>query len=190
MEGNPHGEDQVLIPADLAESFQPVIGQAVTLRPLQREDADVESAFLEGLSPETRHNRLLGGAIRITREYVERLTRVDFERDMALAATVMLDDRETLIGVARYVRDADAQGCEFALVVADAWQSRGIGRRLMAKLIGVARARGLPRIYGDVLSTNLRMLQFCRELGFAARRHPDDPTVTRVTLDLRPGSAP
>jgi acetyltransferase len=184
VERNPHGQNQVLIPADLTESFEPIIGQSVMLRTLRREDIDIEAAFLSGLSPESRHNRLLGGMIKITREYLERLTTVDFSRDMALAAVLMLEDREVLIGVARYVLEADGRACEFALVIADAWQGRGIGRRMMEKLIGVARGRGLARVYGDVLSTNRDMLDFCRKLGFALSRNPDDHTVTRVLLEL------
>ena len=70
------------------------------------------------------------------------------------------------------------------LVMGDAWQARGIGRRMMHKLIAVARRRGLERIYGDVLSTNHHMLAFCRKLGFTPSRYRDDPTITRVTLEL------
>ena len=192
MERNPHRKDQVLVP-DLAESFEPIIGQSVTLRPLRRDDVDIEAAFVTGLSPESRHNRLLGGMIQVTREYVERLTTVDFARDMALAAALMLEGREVLIGVARYVLeakssaglDASGHGCEFAIVIADAWQGRGIGRRMMEKLIAIARGRGLESIYGDVLSTNRPMLDFCRKLGFKLGRNPEDPTVTRVTLELQ-----
>lgn len=184
MERDPDREDQVLVPADLAESFQPIIGTAVVLRPLRREDVDIEAAFLSGLSPESRHNRLLGGMIKITREYVERLTTIDYSRDMALAAVLMIEDREVLIGVARYVLEPEGRACEFALVIADAWQGRGIGRRMMAKLIAVARGRGLERIYGDVLAMNRPMLAFCHRLGFSLSRHPGDPTVTRATLQL------
>ncbi len=177
-------QDQVLIPQDLTESFQPIVGQAVTLRPLRREDVDIEAAFLDALSAESRHNRLLGGMIRVTDEYLVRLTTVDYSRDMAIAAAVMLEDREVLIGVARYVLEPGGRACEFALVVADEWQGLGIGRRMLEKLIGVARGRGLARIYGDVLSTNRNMLEFCRRLGFALGRNPEDPTVTRATLEL------
>ena len=185
MEGHPDRQDQVLTPDELTESFEPIVGQSVVLRPLRREDVDIEGSFLRGLSPESRHNRLLGGMIRITPEYLERLTTVDFSRDMALAAALILDGREILIGVARYVREADARGCEFALVIADDWQGRGIGRRMLEKLIAVARSRGLEHIYGDVLSTNQHMLGLCRKLGFAMARVPGDPTVTRATLALR-----
>ena len=169
--------------SDLTEAFEPIVGQSVTLRVLRPEDQDIEHAFVSGLSPDTRHNRLLGGAVRITPEYIKRLTTVDFSRDMALAATTMLDDRETLIGVSRYVL-VTPESCEFAIVIADTWQGRGIGRRLMEKLMVVARKRGVNEMYGDVLSTNRPMLEMTARLGFVRGRHPDDPTLTRVTREL------
>lgn len=192
MEGPPRGQNQVLspvpVPSDLSESFEPVIGVPVTLRPLRTEDVDIETAFVSGLSLETRANRLLGGAIRITREYIEKLISVDYARDMALAATVMLGNQETLIGV---VRDADDNGCEFAIVLADAWQGRGIGKRLLGKLVAVAGSRGYGRIYGDILATNRPMLEMVKRLGFRLERHPDDATVVRAVRDLQgaPGQA-
>ena len=154
------------------------------MRPLRPEDVDIETDFVRGLSPETRQNRLLGGARAITREYMEELTRVDYRRDMALAATVMLEGKEALIGVARYARDRKEQDAEFAIVVADAWQGRGVGRRMMEKLIETARAHGVTTLYGDILSLNNPMLALLRRLGFRFGRNPDDATVTRATLPL------
>ena len=170
------------VPDELAESFQPIVGMAVTLRPLHPQDVDIESAFVSGLSPQTRHNRLLGGTVAITREYLERLTSVDYSRDMALAATVMLE-KEVLIGVARYVRDADGSA-EFAIVLADAWQGRGIGGRMLKRLAEIARKLGVQRLYGDILSINRPMLGLVQKLGFTLGRNPDDATLTRATLAL------
>jgi acetyltransferase len=175
---NPARPDPLLSAEDLVESFQPVIGQSVTLRPLQPADAAIEHRFVSGLSEGTRYNRLLGGAMKITDAYIRRLIEVDGVHEVALAAITMLEDAELIIGVGRYVVDAEGRGCEFALVVADAWQGRGIGRRMLEKLIAVARARG------DVLSTNVAMLTLARHLGFKAARHPDDATITRVTRSL------
>ena len=171
------------VPDDLAESFQPVLGTAVMLRPLRPEDIDIESAFVRGLSAESRHNRLLGGTISITREYLERLTQIDYSRDMALAATLMLE-KEVLIGVARYVRDAEGNAAEFAIVVADTWHGRGIGKRLLERLAAIARRRGVQRLYGDILAVNRPMLGLVKKLGFALSRHPEDPALTRATLTL------
>lgn len=184
MVGDPARPDPLLSPENLVESFQPVIGQPVTLRPLQPGDAEIERRFVTGLSERTRYNRLLGGAMKITDEYIRRLIEVDGVREVALAATTMLEDNELIIGVGRYVLDTEIGGCEFALVIADAWQGRGIGRRMLEKLMAIARARRIEFIYGDVLSTNVQMLALARHMGFAAARHPDDATVTRVRRSL------
>jgi len=171
-------------PESLAESFQPVIGQSVSLRPLRPDDVDIELAFVTGLSEETRANRLLGGAVRITDEYIRRLTRIDWSREAALAAVVMLERTEVLIGVARYVADADGRACEFAVVIADAWQGRGIGRRLLEKLIALARTRSYAAMYGEILATNVGMLHLARKLGFGVSPHPGDRTLVRANLVL------
>ena len=177
------------VPEELAESWQVIHGYSISIRPLRRADLDIESAFVEGLSQETRYNRLLGGAINISRAYIEQLTTIDYSRDMALAAIVMTQESEVLIGVARYVMDSQASeypaACEFAIVVADAWQGRGIGRHLMAKLMEVARNRGVPRLFGEILAINHGMLVMVKKLGFRTERHPEDATVIRAALDLQ-----
>ena len=154
----------------------------MTLRPLRPEDRDLSFAFVSGLSPETRRNRLLGGMIAITPEYIESLVRVDYSRAMAIAATTLLE-RETMVGAARYILDPDRGSAEFAIVVADAWHGRGIGKRLMSKLIEVARRRGLKRLHGEILAMNRPMLGLVRSLGFTLSRH-EDPMLSRATLEL------
>jgi acetyltransferase len=176
------------VPEDLSESWQVIHGYSIGIRPLRRTDLDIESAFVRGLSQETRYNRLLGGAINISREYIEQLTTIDYNRDMALAVVVMIEHTEFLVGVARYVMESGAgtgpAPCEFAIVLADAWQGRGIGKHMMLKLIAVARGRGVPELYGEILSTNHGMLEMMRKLGFRIQRHPGDATVMRATLGL------
>jgi acetyltransferase len=56
---------------------------------------------------------------------------------------------------------------EFSLLVADQWQGRGVGSRLLEHLIEVARREGITRIYADVSEANLRMRRLCARLGFA-----------------------
>ena len=170
--------------ASLVAGFQPVYGAPISIRPLRADDFEIEEAFIRGLSTATRSDRLLGGARAITPEYVARLTQVDYPRELALAATVMLEGRETLIGVARYVRDAAAAACEFALVVADAWQGHGVGKRLLEALIHAARRHGIGRMNGYVLSLNRPMLGLAIRFGFRPQRVPGDATLTEVRLEL------
>ena len=88
------------------------------------------------------------------------------------------------VDVARYVANPDGASCEFALVVADGWQRKGLGRRMMEQLIDVARARGLKAMVGHVLAENRGMLSLCQKLGFVVADSDEGPMVKRVTLAL------
>ena len=91
---------------------------------------------------------------------------------------------EEEIGVGRFAAEPDNETCEFAITIADAWQGKGLGTRLINALVRDAKARGLKRIEGYVLAANARMLDFCRGLGFAIEASPDDATVRVVHRDL------
>ena len=69
-------------------------------------------------------------------------------------------------------------------MIDDAWQGRGLGRRLMEELIAVARARGLRRMLGHVLAENRGMLALAQKLGFAVTDSAEGATVKRVVLEL------
>ena len=60
----------------------------------------------------------------------------------------------------------DKKTCEFAIVVSDKWQGKGIARLLMQKLIDIARNRGLEVMEGQVLANNYRMLELMMSLNF------------------------
>ncbi len=84
----------------------------------------------------------------------------------------------------RYITNVDRRSCEFALVVSDRWQRKGIGHRLMHMLMEIARNRGLEEIQGEVLSNNHKMLELMKSLGFHISTDPDDPGIKRVIHTL------
>jgi acetyltransferase len=172
-----------LYPSNLTFSWPLLYGQSITIRPLRPDDIDTEHAFVVGLSAETRYNRMLGAGSKLSRAMLERLTRVDFRRDMALAASVIVDDSESFAAVARYVMLEDNQSCEFALVVADAWQGRGLGEGMLMHLIYAARRAGICRIYGDVFASNAPMLRLAAKLGFHIGAHDEGAQLRRISLD-------
>jgi acetyltransferase len=171
-------------PAHLVASLPLGVGHSITVRPIRPEDIDLETDFARKLSKETRYNRFLGGGVRLTPEMLEKFTRIDFSRDMALIATTTIEGVETAIGVTRYARLADDVTCEFAITVADAWQGRGIGRQLLAMLVDAARGHGMRRIIGDVLATNTPILRLAHSQGFRIERHPEGAELRRVVLEL------
>ena len=174
-------------PARLISTWQPPEGELVTLRPIRPEDAELEQEFVRGLSPESRRFRFMDTLCELTPAMLVRFTQIDYDREMAFVATVQRDDKEVEVGVCRYITNPDAVTCEYAIVVADQWQRRGLGRRMMMVLIEVARRRGLEAMIGHVMSSNRSMLDLCQELGFVASESNDDPQVRRVTLALKGG---
>ena len=176
--------------AHLTSSYSPIFGQAISIRQMQPEDLEIETEFVQGWSAETRYNRLFSAGSYTSPERLKQITRVDFSRDMALIATVMLEDKEVEIGVARYVRRDDGKTCEFALAVADAWQHRGIGRALLLNLMDAAAAAGIETIEGQILSSNAPMLHFMRTLGFAVGSSPDGPEIRLASKRLAPAPRP
>jgi acetyltransferase len=160
------------------------LAHSITVRPIRPEDVDLEVEFIHRLSPESIYNRVFSNSLSLTPEWLERLTRIDFTRDMAIIATVTLDGRETQIGVARYARLADDSCCEFAIAVADQWQGCGIGVRLLRELIAIASRSGIEEIVGDVLSTNVAMLALARKVGMSVQPHPEGATLRRLVLSV------
>lgn len=171
-------------PTSLNASWPLGLSHSVTVRPIRPEDIDLETEFAHKLSKETRYNRFLGAGVRLTPKLLEKFTRIDFTRDMALIASTTVEGIETAVGVARYARLEDGVTCEFAITVADAWQGRGLGKRLLAMLIEAAREHGVVRLVGEVFASNTPMLQLARSLGCSTAFHPDGGLLRRVTLNL------
>ncbi|SHH54715.1 bifunctional acetate--CoA ligase family protein/GNAT family N-acetyltransferase [Pollutimonas bauzanensis] len=166
-------------------------GKPWLLRPIRPEDAEPLQEFVRGLSDESRYMRFVSMLRELTPRMLARYTRIDYDRELALVATVQVPNpehrghpREQIIGFAHYLRNADGRGAEYALVIGDAWQRRGLGAQLMGGLIEAAQGQGLTYIDGVVLATNRPMLSLMAHLGFQNDREAEDPTMRRVWLDL------
>ena len=92
---------------------------------------------------------------------------------------------EQFVGVGRYVVDSHKSTADIALVLADAWQGRALGRRLLATLLEHAQTAGVREAVGVVLATNKAMLRLARSMHFAVTPEPGDATVVRIRRDLR-----
>jgi acetyltransferase len=154
------------------------------VRPILPQDAPLEAALVEGLSSESRYARFLVGGGRLTDEMLAAYTQIDYVNHMALVVSVARPDGtgEDLIADGRFVMEDGA--AEFAMLVADAWQGKGVGRRLFATLVRAARVAGAREIFGEVLSTNRRMIGLARDAGFRISNVPGDATVCMVRLPL------
>ena len=171
-------------PVELVQSSALRDGTRVVIRPIRPEDRQIESDFVRNLSDESRYFRFFNAVRDLSETALTRFTQVDYKSEMALIALIRENGRETEIGVARYVVNPDGRGCEFAIVVADAWQRKGIGSKLMHSLMDIARSRGLETMEGWVLAGNTRMLALMAGLGFTIDAIAGDPSLRHVVKNL------
>jgi acetyltransferase len=166
------------------EQVQPLPGGGeYLLRPVRPGDGALLQQLVQNLSPESRYFRFVSSRAELPPSMLARFTLIDYDREMALAAVVHETDsaapdaaaHERIIGVSRYITNPDRSSCEFSLVVADEWNGKGIGSRLMQGIMDIARERGLKTMEGLVLSNNPAMLKLMRGLGFAVEAYPEDP---------------
>jgi acetyltransferase len=168
----------------MLETWTAADGTAITIRPIGAADLALEEEFVNGLSAATGYQRLMSTR-RPSPDELKRFTDIDYERELALIATTLVRGRERQIGVARYVKGSSPSGdAEFAIVLSDDWQGRGLGTKLLVSLLVAAKSRGVRRMFGTTLTVNSGMLALGQKLGFKLALDPRSATITNLTLDL------
>jgi len=149
-------------------------GTEVTLRPIKPEDEPLELEFVRGLSTETSRFRFFQIIKDLPHEALVRFCNIDYDREMAIIAETRIGDQTVEIGVSRLVLDPGKSRGEFAVVIADKYQGRGLGTKLVDMLIEFAREKGIDTVYGTIMSENIKMIQLCEKLGFTTRREHEN----------------
>ena len=153
-------------------------GTEVLLRPIRPEDEPIEAELIQNLSEETKRFRFFQVIKEITHEMLVRFCNIDYDREMAIIAEYTEPGgKKRNVGVGRLIMDPTRKRGEFAVVVADDFQGKGLGTKLVDMMIEIADEKGLETIYGVVMPENTRMIELCRRLGFDVRYTPEEVIV-------------
>jgi len=161
-------------------------GDRILVRPVEPGDAGLIRAGFDRLAQVSRYRRFLTPIGHLSPHQLDYLARVDHDHHDALGAV----DPATGdgVGVARYVRDpADPAQAEVAVVVADAWQGRGVGSALAEQLAKRAGAAGVERVTARLLIGNVAARRLLERVAEPIDERRDDATV-RITARLRAGA--
>ena len=157
-------------------------GERVRIRRVRPEDVALYADFLRGVSAEDLRLRFFARAAELSAAESGRLGRLDYTHEIAFVA---LDEGTgQMLGLVRLKDELDEKTAEFAILVRSRLKGRGRDWLLMRHIIDYAKAKGLRRLYGDVLTENTPMLQMCTELGF--RELDMGSHMRRFVLDLEP----
>ncbi|MFO0952655.1 MAG: bifunctional acetate--CoA ligase family protein/GNAT family N-acetyltransferase [Isosphaeraceae bacterium] len=163
-------------------------GREYLIRPIRPEDEPLLARFHKTLSERSvalRYFHAMKLSARVAHERLTRICFIDYDREMALVAEVRdpaTGDRE-ILGVGRLTRHYNRAEGEFAVVVSDGLQGKGLGTELLRRLVEIGRVENLGRITGEILPENTEMQRVSEKLGFRLE-HDLGEAVVRAVLDL------
>jgi len=175
-------------PSRYVSSWTAKDGARLILRPIRPEDEPLIVKFHGTLSNRSvllRYFHAMSLSSRVAHERLTRICFIDYDREMALVAEhqdPQTGDRE-IIGVGRLTKIRGTSEAEFAILVSDPFQGKGIGTALLERLVQVGHDERIDRISGDVLPENRQMQRLCERLGFRLIHNAGDPVI-KALIDL------
>jgi acetyltransferase len=161
----------------------------VTIRPIRPEDEPLMIEFHKTLSERSVQLRYFGALSLEQRTMHERLRRVcfvDYDREIALVVERKgRDGHHQLLGVGRLIKEHGTGEAEFAILVGDPWQGKGLGTELLKSLVQIGRKERVQRIVGHIASENTLMKRVSEEVGFRLRRESSDAWRAEIDLETR-----
>ena len=158
-------------------------GTPVLLRPMRPEDEPLTAELLHNCSDDTIYFRYFHLIKKWTHQMLIRFTQNDYDREIGLAAFGQPPGPETMMGVGRLVMTPERDAAEFAVIVADPWQGKGLGQKLIERVMEIARENGVNLLWGEVLAANQPMLELVKKLGFRVTRSESDD-IRRVEMEF------
>ncbi len=158
-------------------------GYEIFIRPIKPEDATYLIELFKVLSPTSIYYRYFRPLKSLPHDMLARFTQIDYDREMALVAFGNIEGRDQILGVARVIGDPDVKIGEFAVLVGDPWQGKGIGRELLKRCLQIMKERKMEKVYGLVLKENTNMLNLAQEFGFKRKKSPGE-NVYELSIDL------
>lgn len=158
-------------------------GTRVLVREIRAEDAAALQRLVDRSSERSIELRFFGPMKELSDEKARRFAEVDGKDRFALVA-LDPEDEDEIVAVVRYEREAGTDGAEYAALVEDRFQGRGLGIGLTRRLIEAAQERGIKRLHALVMRENRGMLRLLRSLEFPERQRWENG-LEHVEIDLR-----
>ncbi|HEU4847876.1 MAG TPA: GNAT family N-acetyltransferase [Rubrobacteraceae bacterium] len=158
-------------------------GVSVPVREVRAEDAGALRRLVNRSSERSIELRFFGPMKELSEERARSFAEVDGVDRFALVALDPEDEGE-IVAVVRYEREAGTDGAEYAALVEDRFQGKGLGIGLTRQLIEAARERGIGSLHALVMRENRVMLGLLRSLELPERQRWENG-LEHIEIDLR-----
>ncbi len=152
------------------------------MREIRNQDAPALQRLVRRSSPRSVELRFFGPMKGLSETQARRFAEVD-GRDRFALVGLNPEEPGEVVGVVRYEREGETDGAEYAALIEDCFQGKGLGLGLTLQLIESARKRGIGHLHALVMYENAPMLRLLRDLGLPERERWQDG-VRRVEIEL------
>lgn len=159
-------------------------GNLFTIRHIQTADFDGLQRFVDRLSFTSKYLRFGHGDFQPDELTLSNVCNPDADVCTHLLIILNKDVSQEIVASGRYVVQANATSAEFALVISDAYQHHGLGHHLLKSLELDAKNRGIKRMHGQILATNINMLNFVMSCGYTVHYHPEEEYLKLAIKEL------
>ena len=157
------------------------------MREIRPGDAAALQRLVSRSSDRSVELRFFGPLKHLSDKQARRFADVDGRGGFALVA-LDPEDPDEIVGVVRYEREGEPDAAEYAAMVEDRFQGRGLGVGLTRHLIEAARGRDIRRLRALVMRENAGMLHLLRSLDLPERKRWEG-SAEHVEIDLKTGAA-
>jgi len=158
-------------------------GRTVVLRPIKPEDEPLWLEMFQNFSEQSIRYRFFQIIKDTPHETRVRYCNIDYDREIAIVPELTENGRKKILGVTRVSIEPDGKKGEIAFIVADPWQTLGLGTKMVDYVLEICKDMKLETVYAMMLSDNYRAISLMKKMGFITE-YSDDGTVKAI-LNLR-----
>jgi acyl-CoA hydrolase/RimJ/RimL family protein N-acetyltransferase len=165
--------DQILIPEqkdgyrEELETYKTTkSGLEIFLRPVKISDESLLKDFVYSLSDESLYFRFSSKRKDMPHERLQELMAIDNTKGLLLLAITRREESEQVVGIGQYHLSKNDYSAEFAFVIRENYQNKGIATVLLSYLIYIARKSGLLSFACTVHMDNRPAVYLLKKMGF------------------------
>ena len=153
-------------PEEFVEVIHLEDGTKILLRPIRPEDEPMWMEMLGNCSKESIYSRFRFFFNWETHNAAVRFCYIDYDREIAIVAEQEEAGKRELLGVGRLVADPNLKTVEYAVLVIDKCQNKGLGGILTDYCEKITRKWGITRIVAETTTSNPRMIYLFKNRGY------------------------
>ena len=158
-------------------------GTRILIRRMQPKDKNDIVELFQALSPRSRYLRYGSAGVKLKADELDKMTSSDTVNCQTLGVYSLEDHDPKLLGLAEFLQcDEEQSAAEFAIVIIDEYQNRGVGSLLLDIFMILVRRSGFSSLSAYLMRENIGMIRLIKKLNPSVQYLGDDMIKFDISL--------